>query len=338
MFKCVLCGKEFVSNSHLELDIEEHLREFHFMTYQEYYEMIKTSYSETLCWKCGISRQQLCPYINSYYLPCRSCISDKKSDIQEATNTIVEYIKDYQKEIMKNKYYQYLLADNNILKAMLPKSFLDISNLLEKLRTRDKLKIGKDSSFSVTRILGSPIELSERNLRNLNISVSDNISVIKNKIGYEITLGDCSFDVLLQEICEYDVRHHSRHSILNLNSKRNTKKLKMESGDCIKFWNTKFQNTKSILQIRNKSGDIIDPDSLSDDYFFLLKISILRSKPIMKRVFEVYNEICKYIETLRDSVFIKNTIFLGVNKNNSLSLTWKPELSNEPGQINISIL
>lgn len=338
MFKCVLCGKELISSSHLELDILEHLKEFHFITYQEYYEILKTSYSETLCWKCGKPRQQICPYINSYYLPCWDCVSDKKNDIQEAGNSIMNNIKDYQKEIIKNKYYQYLLASSDILKSALPKSFPEISDLLEKLRQRDKLKIGKDTSFDISRILGAPMEISERNLINLNLMVSDNISITKNKIGFEITLGSKQFDILLPEVCEYDVRHHSRHSILNLGSKRNTKKLKMENGDCIKFWNTKFQNTKSILQLKDKLGNQIDPDIISQEDFFLLKLSILRNKSIMKRVFEVYNEICKYIETLKDSVFLKNTIFLGVNKNSSLSLTWKPELSNEPGQINLSIL
>ena len=78
--KCLLCGKEVDSTKE---SIEKHLKENHFIGYQEYYEIIKSWLidNEYLCWRCGNPKNPLCSRLNTYYLPCSQCLTTKRSDI-----------------------------------------------------------------------------------------------------------------------------------------------------------------------------------------------------------------------------------------------------------------
>ena len=54
MFKCRICGETLEPDTGLEHEIEKHLREKHFMSYSEYYELTKTSDPGTeVCCSCG---------------------------------------------------------------------------------------------------------------------------------------------------------------------------------------------------------------------------------------------------------------------------------------------
>lgn len=335
--KCLLCGKEVDSTKE---SIEKHLKENHFIGYQEYYEIIKSWLidNEYLCWRCGNPKNPLCSRLNTYYLPCSQCLTTKRSDIIEFSEKILNDIKDYQKKIMKDKFYQLFLSSPWIIKESLSHEFNETKLVLENICKRDQIKIGKNDAIIVKNIVGSTKEISSRNIDNLNIELSNCLSLKKSITGFEIFLGRDLYSIELPESCEYDIKHHSRYSILNLNSKRSTKKLKMSSGDCIKFYPSKYSNYRSLLRLKNSKGEIVDPDELSNSEYLYLKMAILRNGTIMKRLFEIYNEFCKYVEILRDSVFLLNTIWLGKNRNNIIYLSWKPELIESPVQINISIL
>ena len=66
----------------------------------------------------------------------------------------------------------------------------------------------------------------------------------------------------------------------------------------------------------------------------------MRNKTYMRFIFDIILEIAKYVSSIRDTVFLKNTVVLDPkDKDVSLSIVWTA-LSDykEPNSINISIL
>ena len=79
---------------------------------------------------------------------------------------------------------------------------------------------------------------------------------------WELTLADNRIvEIRTPELVEYDVRHHSRYSMLNLSARRQTRKLRIGDAPpwnrCIKFFNTDFTDVKAIIGINWKGEEKI---------------------------------------------------------------------------------
>ena len=342
MFKCIICGKEINESRGQDLAIIDHLKEFHNMNITTYYELLKLSGERDYCWKCNMERYRLVPYIDSYYLPCWGCVisGGRKSEISSANKQVLDYILDYQDSISKSKYFQYILSEDEIIDYCLPHEMNTISSIIDSLRKRDHHKILKDSLFYISHNPWNISEISERNKDNISIKIVDYIKLPVGKSdSRKLVLPGYTLE--LPEICDYDVRHHSRYSIINPDSKRKIKKLKLTGSKCLKLWDTRYQNIRKLIQVRDCYGNIIeDLSSLDKKDIWIIKSSILRNKEFLGEIFEIYNEICKYTECISDFVFIKNTVTLSkIGRMKYLNFTWVPDLyKNRLGNINISIL
>ena len=304
---CKLCGYEF-NNENLEDSIEKHLKEKHFLDYQDYYEIVKTGNPFECCWKCGKPRYTISPWLDMFHLPCTHCVDfNNKHFLQELQESIISNISNFQSCILRNKYYQYVLSlEPEERKRILPKSFSITAENLMNLKKLRKTRIDRSNQiFKVTNPLGTSSEISERNMMNLNLEVID-LKVTKDETGI-FEIGDTGLYISLPEVVKFDIKHHSRNSILNPSSKRSSKRLKMSNGDCIKFFSTPNPTTKSILLLQNKKGKTINYEDLEEETKWLVKFGILKTREILNRIFEIYNEIFKYLSWVDDHVFLLNS-------------------------------
>lgn len=340
---CKLCGYIFDENN-LEESIETHLQEKHYMGYQDYYESITLGTPYIECWKCGSPRYILSPWKSGVYLPCPCCVNPgNKQSIQEMRSDLYSKVKEYQSKILKSRYYQYILSLTQIQREkFLPKDIeLQSENLLS-LKRKTGNRIDKSSIFEVRNTLGRSSEISDRNLDALEMKVSE-LKVSENSLGLW-KIGDTGLYVRLPEIVPFDPKHHSRGSILNQAAKRTTRRLRLsETGECIKFWNVPNLVTRTILSLQDESGNLVSYQDLSEDIKWKVRFGILKTKQILSRIFEIYNELLKYVMYIEDSVFLLNSIEIPVGQvNMKFKLVWGwEEYSWEPSEenyIKLSIL
>ena len=324
--KCKLCGFEFDDNN-IEESIETHLLEKHYLGYQEYYEVTTLSTPNMSCWKCGSSRYLLSPYMSGVYLPCSCCMkTGNKQYIQEMKSDFFSKIKDYQSKILKSRYYQYILSlDSTNRKRLLPKDIEVQSENIRDLKRKVGDKIDKFSIFEITNLLGKSSEISSRNLDALTMEISE-LKITEESPGIW-KMDDFGFYLKLPEIVPFDPKHHSRGSILNKSAKRTTRRLKIsETGECIKFWNVPNLAVRTILSLTDKDDNAVSFQDLSDEIKWKIRFGILKTKPILNRIFDIYNEIIKFSYYLEDSVFLLNSFKVPANQENfKFELTWSWE-------------
>ena len=341
---CRLCGYSF-DDENLEESIEKHIKEKHYIDYRDYYEIITTGDITSNCWNCGGPRYMVSPWIENSFLPCSCCIDfDNKHKLKEVQETITSIISGYQNSLLRNRYYQYILSlTKNERRKLLPKSFEIISGILQEIKKYRKTKIDRSNQiFKVVNQVGTSSEISSRNIENLNLEVYD-LKVQKMEDG-SYKLGDLDLYVRLPEITTYDNRHHSRNSILNPTAKRASKRLRFnESGECIKFYSPPNQTVKSILILKNKKGKTVNLRDLPEETQWKVKFGILKTKEILGRVFEIYNEILKFLSWIEDPVCILNSLdfpFPNLELGMILSWSWEDQdYENKGGEIiKLSIL
>ena len=340
---CKLCGYVFDENN-LEESIESHLQEKQYLGYQDYYETVITGVPHVDCWKCGSPRYIISPYLSGTYLPCSCCVNpDNKQNIQEVRSDLYSKIKEYQGKILKSRYYQYVLSSSQSYRErFLPKDIETQSENLLSLKRKTGSRIDKSSIFRVTHTTGRSSEISSRNINALGMEVSD-LKVTEVSPGlWEIE--SIGLRVCLPEVVPFDPKHHSRGSILNPAAKRTTRRLRLsETGECIKFWNVPNLSIKTILSISSLNGTQVSYQDLSNEVKWKLRFGILKTKPILSRIFEIYNELLKYITFLEDSVFLLNSIKIpAVQGGLGFKLIWSWEEyswdSENEGYIKLSIL
>ena len=322
---CKLCGYQF-EEENLEESIEQHLKEKHFLGYQDYYEIITTGEPSGVCWKCGNPRYTISPWLDHFHLPCSCCINfDNKHNLSEIQNEVISVVKGFQGRLLKDKYTQYILSISpQERQRLLPKSFQTISDILLDLKRQKRARIDKSHLIRVTNILGTSPEISKRNLGNLDLELID-FKVCHLGDG-RFEMGDSGYCIGLPEVTSYDGRHHSRNSILNPAAKRSSKRLKITDGDCIKFFSTPNPTVRSILALYDKSGKQVSLGDLSEETQWRIKFGILKTKEILSRVFEVYNEILKFIFWMEDPVFLLNSVTLPLpNLEMGMVLKWSWE-------------
>lgn len=323
---CNICGQE-IPDLCLEENLEKHLREVHFLSYSDYYEIVKLS-NQDKCWKCGSPRYYLSPFLETF-IPCLKCLNPKKSkEIREIRAYIYNEINSYLDLIKKNKHYQYLLSLSPIERSKcLPKSFEKMSEILNELKKKYCVRYEKTNLIEVKNILGTPGEISERNFNNLSmISHQSSLEQKDNKFVFHLTPHKNLY-ILPPEIVKFDYRHHSRYSILNRNSTRKSKRIRLDSGECLKFWMSTNQTVRSIFYILDENGNNLQLGDLEEKDQFRLKQELLVNPVTRTRIIDIYNEIIKYTTVISDSVFLLNTTKLPVFLKKPLKfiLSWSGE-------------
>ena len=324
---CRLCGYTF-DDENLEESIEKHLKEKHYIDYRDYYEILTTGDIESSCWNCGGPRYMISPWIENSFLPCSCCIDlDNKHKLKEVQDNIFSILSGYQGNLQRNKNYQYIISlTKEERRKFLPKSFEAISITLQEIKKFRKTKIDRSNQvYRIINLPGTSSEVSSRNLGNLDMEVYD-LKVQKIEDGL-YKLGDLDIYINLPEVTNYDNRHHSRNSILNPAAKRASKRLRFNNtGECIKFYSPPNPTVKSILTLKDKKGKTINLRDLPDETQWLVKFGVLKTKEILGRVFEVYNEIFKYLSWIEDPVFLLNSLDLPFpNLELGLILSWSWE-------------
>jgi hypothetical protein len=153
-------------------------------------------------------------------------------------------IGDLQKLSRSNKYFGAILSSPGLLGYSLEHDLYSILKIIQ-----DSEKLRSDVYLGFLWKSGYPKEISERNKGALQ-KISLEVPVTKDLL---VTIQDRTYQILPPESCGYDVRHHSRYSILSdgtSKSTRYTKRIRVESEVCYKFWNNRgFPEAKSIFRI-----------------------------------------------------------------------------------------
>lgn len=352
-FKCKYCGWECSDPTKFQETVSDHLLFTHEIEYWNYYEHTKFPDPEPqMCWKCGNERQQLATWSNDYPLPCWDCVGTSKTDAQDASKVVLDYYRDIHAKAGKDKFFQYFLgASEHERSTFLVNNYTEFEKILNDVAKRDKIKYTKENFFNFGANPWSLKEVSERNKDNLHFSLIKNAPdkeyVRKKQDVWELTLSDGRIvELRPTEAVDYDVRHHSRYSMLNLNARRQTRKLRIGDAPpwnrCIKFCNTEFNNIKSIIGINWKGTEKIIKNislrTLPPEDVFLIKQFVMKNKELWGCVIEIMMEMMKYVESIEDHVFAHKTVYLGPHRNTAMILHWYPLTYAVKGKLNISIL
>lgn len=329
--RCNLCG---FSTFNVE-DFENHLKEYHFINYQDYCELElthKSEFSKNSCFRCNSIRSPLTTlYRDFYYLPCWNCYSSgvmKKIEKQETIGSVRKNIKSYLDYFLGDRYFQLFSVDGLYFRSTYTHDYSEFKKVLSNLQLPNRNDI-----WVIDWNLGYPKIISVNNLNGINlINLTNHYNVVSSKDCIEVN----NYRLLLPEFTNYDKQHFSRYNILNINSDRKTKRVKVDSS-CIKLFNSR-NNVKSIFRLVDKTTlDEIDLDQISHQDYIVLKLVLMRNKFYMRLVFSIILELIKSIKTLSDSVFIKNTIVIDPDKDAQLNIMWDYKNSRN-NYINISIL
>lgn len=321
---CKCCGHE-VDN------LREHLKDSHGLNTWDYWEIgaLRGDLWKS-CPDCGTPRYLASPVISGFYLPCPKCAS--KEDMIKHMTTKIEEL---QKLSRTDKYFEAVLSSPGLLGCSLEH---DIHSILNTLRDQGKLR--SDIYLGFIWKPGYPKEISERNKGSIQ-RISLEVPVSKNLL---VTIQDRSYQILPPETCGYDVRHHSRYSILSdgsSKSTRYTKRIRIESEICYKFWNNRgFPETKSIFRIVTP-GTLDQVSRIPAPDLCILKQVILRNKTTSGILWRIYNEVLKYSRSLNDKVLLKNTLPIYPWGKVDFRFSWEPiKIISDPelNEVNISVL
>lgn len=332
--ECSLCG--FKSQDPIEF--EKHLLENHFLRYQDYCELELTHAKDpdSYCFKCGKYRNPLTTAMKDYYyLPCITCLNDitKKIERQDIINSILKHAKLYLDYLLGDRYLQLFLVDDIYPRSTYSHDYLEFKKVLGKLELPSRNDI-----WFIDWISGYPKIISMSNLPGIkivNLSKIYNIESDKNSIVIN------NYKILFPETALYEKQHFSRYNILNTKSDRKTKRIKI--GDtCYKLYKSSVKgNTSTIFKVVDvQTLEPVDLKKISYQDLVIIKLVLMRNKNYLRLVFSIIQELMKSIGTLRDSVFIRNTISVDPKKDTTVNVSWIPNdnLVRDLFTINISIL
>lgn len=316
------------------LDLEKEIKQQHFMGYQEFTEIkLALEPSEDgFCYRCNSPLEPL-TYLdpNFYYCPCWDCAPKKASEREALTEGIIRNIKNFYTKLPGDRYYQLFLVDDIYLQTTFPHDYNVFKKVVNSLDPP-----GRNEIWFLDWKSGYPKIISMENLEGIKIvnltNQYSNILLEKDKT----VVGD--YEIRYPEIVPFDKKHHSRYSILNPRGDRKSKRLKL--GDqCVKLSNTEFDSVKSLFKVY-KNGEEYPIRNLTYQDYVIIKLAIMRNKSFTKLIFDVVLEMSKYVRTLRDTVFLKNTVLLSPDKGDTgFNLLWSPISEYRMDNfINISII
>lgn len=313
---------------------EKELKSKHFMGYRDFCEvkLLETNVDDDgFCYRCGNQLEPL-TYLDPdfYYCPCWNCPPKRKSEKEAQTESIIRNMKEFYSNLVGDRYFQLFLVDDIYFKTTFPHKYEVFKKVVNSLDPP-----GRSDIWFLDWIPGYPKTISMDNLTGIKIvnltSLYDNISLEKDMI----TIGD--YEIRYPEFIPFENKHHSRYSILNPNGDRRGKRLKL--GDqSVKFFNTEDENTKSIFKLY-KDGNEMPIRNLTYQDYVIIKLALMRNKAFIKLVFDIVLEMSRFVGTVRDSVFLKNTVVLDPAKETGLNLLWTPISEYKTSEfINISII
>lgn len=297
--KCYMCGADLDP-----IDVRKHIMFEHGIPWKNYYQMaiLEKLDKNTSCWNCGSRRALLSPiFHDEFILPCPKC---------GTSDEILEVINKFLEKAVTDKYYQEILSTPEWIQSTLKYSI----KILKQLLKGDRKDYSKKSRISIDFQPWAPHEISVRNLEGLLITRYDDVpkSTVSEDSGftyYEFILpGYGPVRIKYPEITPFDFRHHSRYSIFNQKDcTRKTKKLKFSgTNDCIKFFNPKIFEFRSILQLERPDGVKVDFEGLTDFQKKMVKLQIFRTRPLLEMVVKTFRELCHYSCEIWDSVLTWN--------------------------------
>lgn len=317
---------------------EELIKYRHFMRYLDFCEvkLLGEPDDDGFCYRCKTPLEPL-TYLEPdfYYQPCWSCVSKRRIDRKVVSDGLLQGMRDFYNKVLGDRYLQLFLVDDIYFNTTFPHDYTTFKKVVGALEPPNRNDI-----WFLDWIPGFPRLISLENLPGIKIvnlsELYGNIDMGKDylKVG--------PFEVILPEPSIFDPKHHSRYSILNTSADaRKSKRFKI--GDkCLKFYNTEEENVKAIFKLR-KNGEDITVRNLTYQDFVIIKLAIMRNKSYMRLIFDIILEISKFINTIRDSVFLKNTVILDnkekTNGCGCLSIIWTALSEHkDPNTINISII
>lgn len=325
--KCSLCN--FESDDIFEL--EEHILKNHHLTFQEYVEL-ETFNKSPYCFRCNEKRYPLTTVIKDYYyLPCRYCFDNsRKSEKVEIIDNIYKYIKSYFDYLLGDRYLQLYLVDNIYPKKTSTHDYSEFKKVLGliELPSRDEI-------WFLDWVVGFPKIISQDNLDGIKII---NLTKSYNIINERDTIIINDYEILFPESISYNKKHFGeRYNILNPNSSRKTKGIRLDTGNCIKFFNT-IDNNKSIFKIVNRiTKDPIDISKIDYQDYTVIKLVLMRNKNYMRLLFSIILKLIKGSNKFNDEIFLRNTLSsFESDKVININLSWT--LNKISNYINISIL
>lgn len=323
------------------IKLEREILSDYFLTYQEYAEikLLQTNVEDNYCFRC---KKELVPLTwidhNYYYLPCWSCVGNRKADISMIESSILGAIKEfYYEKVLNDRYLQLFLVEDSYFSSTLPHSYSSFKKTVSLLDLPSRNNI-----WFIDWEPGYPKIISSSNLSGLKITGLD--SVYSGPVDIsdtEIIVGN--YVIKFPEHIPFTHKHYSRYNLINPNSDRVTKRLRVGER-CYKFFNTDNRNVKSIFRITDSnSGDEVSIRSLSHQEYSVIKLALLRSKVALKIIFDICTEILKYSVVYRDSVFLKNSVQLcpksTKKRGTFFNLIWNPVTGTVlDDYINLSVL
>lgn len=316
-------------------DNEEYVKYRHFMRYLDFCEvkLLEKPDGDGFCYRCKTPLEPL-TYLEPdfYYQPCWNCTGKRRIDRQVASEGLQRGMRDFYNKVLGDRYLQLFLVDGIYFNTTFPHNYDTFKRVVNSLDPPSRNDI-----WFLDWIPGFPRLICLENLPGLKIVNLTSIygSIESDKDSLKVG----PFEVVMPEPSTFDPKHHSRYSILN-NSSDSRKSKRFKIGDrCIKFYNTEDDKVKSIFKLK-KNGEDITIRNLTYQDFVIIKLAIMRNKTYMRLIFDIILEVSKFASSIRDSVFLKNTVVLDPKeKNTCLSIIWSA-LSEykDPNTINISIL
>ena len=339
MYTCRICNQEFSSLSNLK----KHLSENHCMSHETYLETLLTSSRDLsdYCYRCKKYPSFITPVYHSIgSCPCWKCVessSDPKKLKKLATTGLLNSLYDYFGDIITDRYLQLFLLDDIYYTNVIPHTYEEFKNILSCLTLPSRndiwfldFKPGYSKTIS-KEFMG--------NLEIVNLSELFNVHLTPDRI----CIND-KYEIVLSPLVKYDKSHYSRKNLMNLGEKaRKTKNLRLDGKDeCVKFHPVKgLDSWSSIFQVTDpKTGEVVDITGLQYLDLIIIKLCILRNKPFLRRIFDIYNTILPKVQEVKDHVFLKNRITVNPDNKVSLFLSWLPQ-STELGRdefVTLSIL
>lgn len=317
-------------------DRESRIKQLHFADYLDYCEikLLEQPDEEGFCYKCKAPLRPL-TYLEPefYYQPCWGCLGKRKMDKQLATNCLQQGMRDFYTKILGDRYLQLFLVDDIYFHTTFPHNYEVFKRVVNSLDPPSRNEI-----WFLDWIPGYPKVINLENLPGIKIV---NLTELHGNIEMtpeSVKVGD--YEIVMPEPTNFDPRHHGRYSILN-NSTDSRKSKRFKLGDkCFKLYNTEDENVKAIFKLK-KNGEDFSIRNLTYQDFVVIKLAIMRNKNFMRLLFDIIIEVTKHVSTLRDSVFLKNTIHLDPIKKKipQLSVIWTAlSKYKDNNSINISIL
>lgn len=321
--KCPFCGDNVI-------DLEQHLKEQHFLEIQDYYEMDPIKSEDERCCKCGSERYPL-TYIDPgrYFLPHWSCLRDYERN--QYSKSLQEAIINYYSLVGSDRFLQMFLISDMYFSATPSHTYLEFKEVLKGLEKPERNKI-----WFLDWLPGFPKTISRRNLQGIKVIPIDQYYTVRsgfNKI--EVN----NITIHFASLVPFDSRHHSRYNVFNTSpTTRQVKRLRLrdEKDQCVRFEAPDVGEGLSLFRLE-RDGQRIKPGNLGELDLLVVKMVLLRNKTFMKLIQSVFEELVKGARVLSDSVFLKNTISLGPSKEQDIHLSWVPGEIKE-NYINISIL